>query len=314
MVDVACVGIMVADVMVRPVTKIPERGLLEKVDMIELHTGGNAMTAAININKLGLSASVTGKVGCDSLGDYLVSELEKKGINTDNVSRDSETQTSASILVLSNDGERSFFHCVGANGTFRMADVNWSVIADAKIVFVTGVFLLDAFDRYDLTDFLKKCKEMGKITALDVCWDSKNNWNKILKPAMKYIDIFLPSIDEARKIADKYKPDDCAELFFEQGAKSVVIKLGKDGCYIREHKDSEGKILPCLKGVKAVDTTGAGDSFCSGFLAAYSKGMSFEECARFANTTGAMCVTSTGATTGIKSFEETEKFMKEHAN
>ncbi len=310
MIDVACVGIMVADIKIRPVTKIPERGLLEKVDMIELHSGGNAMTAAININRLGLDAAIIGKVGCDSLGDYLISELEKNNVCTAGVARDEKAQTSASVLILSGDGERSFFHCVGADGTFRISDVDWSTIKDAKIVFLTGVFLLDLFDRNDLTDFLKKCKELDKITAVDVCWDSSGSWNKILKPAMEYIDIFMPSIDEARKIADKTEPEDCADFFFSQGVGSVVIKLGSKGCYIREKQESESKTLPCLKGIKAVDTTGAGDSFCSGFLAAYSKGKSFEECARFANAAGAMCVMSTGAATWATSYEDTENFMK----
>lgn len=312
MTDVACVGIMVADIKVRPVTKIPERGLLETVDMIELHSGGNAMTAAININRLGLSASITGKVGCDSLGDYLISELEKNSVNTKNVARDKNTQTSASVVILSNDGERSFFHCVGADGAFRMSDVDWSVINEAKTVFVTGVFLLELFDKNDLTDFLRKCKELGKTTVVDVCWDSNGNWGKIINPAMEYIDIFMPSIDEARMIAEKTTPSDCAEVFFERGVKSVVIKLGSDGCYIQENKNSQSKILPCLKGIKAIDTTGAGDSFCSGFLAAYSKGKSFEECACFANAAGALCVTSMGAATWATSYEDTEKFMREH--
>lgn len=313
MIDVACVGIMVADIMIKPVKSIPKKGILEPVDMISLHTGGNAMTAASNLKKMGLSSAVIGKVGCDALGDFLVGELEKRGIDTKNVSRDCDAQTSSSVLVLSEDGERSFWHCVGADGTFRIADVDWSVIADADVVFVTGVFLLDAFDTYDLTDFLKKCKDMGKVTALDVCWDSKERWKKIIKPALEYVDIFMPSIDEARKIAECDLPEACAERFFGWGVGRVVIKLGADGCYIRENKDAAGCVLPPCRGVKAVDTTGAGDSFCSGFLAAYSKGKAFYDCARFANAAGALCVMSTGATTGMKSFEEVEKFMEQHS-
>ena len=313
MADIACVGIMVADVMVKPVKALPKRGLLEPVDMISLHTGGNAMTAAININTMGLSSAVVGRVGCDSFGDFLVDTLEKKGIDTKNVSRDENAQTSSSVLFISEDGERSFFHCVGANGTFRMKDIDWSEIDKAKIIFVTGVFLLDAFDRYDLTEFLKKCREMGKTTVVDVCWDSKGRWSEIISPAMPYIDIFLPSIDEAREIAGKESPEDCAKVFFEQGAGKVIIKLGGDGCYVQENENEPGVILPCCKGVTAVDTTGAGDSFCSGFLAAYSKGKSFIDCAKFGNATGALCVTSTGATTGMRSYDEVEKFMIEHS-
>lgn len=313
MIDVTCVGIIVADVMIKPVKALPKRGILEPVEMISLHTGGNAMTAASNIKKMGLSSAVIGKVGCDSFGDFLVHELEKRGIDTNNVIRDTKVQTSASVLVLAEDGERSFWHCVGADGTFGIDDVDWSVIEKSDIIFVTGVFLLDKFDTYDLTEFLKKCKDMGKKTALDVCWDSKARWQKIIKPALKYVDIFMPSIDEARKIAQKEEVEGCAQEFFEWGVESLVIKLGSAGCYIKENKEKAGKIIPSCKGIKAVDTTGAGDSFCSGFLAALSKGKSFYECARFANAAGAMCVMSTGATTGIQSFEEIEKFMNQHS-
>ena len=52
MIDIACVGILVADVIVKPVDGIPEKGLLKLVDSIELFSGGNAMTASINVKKL----------------------------------------------------------------------------------------------------------------------------------------------------------------------------------------------------------------------------------------------------------------------
>ena len=62
-----------------------------------------------------------------------------------------------------------------------------------------------------------------------------------------------------------------------------------------------------------MDTTGAGDSFCSGFLAALSKNKDFKECVRFANAAGGISVMSTGATTGMKSYDEVLEFMKEHS-
>ena len=70
--------------------------------------------------------------------------------------------------------------------------------------------------------------------------------------------------------------------------------------------------LPTYTHIKAVDTTGAGDSFCSGFLAAYTRGQGFLECARFANAAGTHCVMAKGATTGMKSYEEIKKFMEEN--
>ncbi len=119
----------------------------------------------------------------------------------------------------------------------------------------------------------------------------------------------MPSIDEAKMITGKEELEEMAAVFFERGVKKVIIKLGKVGCYIQESKDSEGIILPSYKNIKAVDTTGAGDSFCSGFLSALAKGKSFKECAEFANAVGAHCVMHKGATTGIKSYEEIVEFM-----
>ena len=309
MIDVACVGILVADVITKPVDEIPEKGLLGLVDSIELFSGGNAMTAAINIKKIGLNSAVIGKIGNDPFGDFLEGCLDKSGVDTRGISRDEKVQTSTSVALSSSDGERTFLHCVGANGTFSVDDVNWDVVDESKIVFVTGTYLLNTFDGKQTVEFLKKCKEKGKTTALDVCWDSKGKWGELLNDAMPYIDIFMPSIDEAKMIAGKEEPEEMADVFFQRGVKKVVIKLGKDGCYVRESKDSEGIVVPSYK-VKAVDTTGAGDSFCSGFLSAYAKGNSFLECAQFANATGAHNVMAKGATTGIKSYEEIVEFMK----
>lgn len=312
MIDVACVGILVADVLTKTVDKFPQKGLLEQVDSIELFSGGNAMTASINIKKIGLNSAIIGKIGNDSFGDFLESCLVKSGVETKGLSRDNNAQTSTSVLFSDKDGERTFFHCVGANGTFSLDDVNWDIVDDAKIVFVTGTYLLNTFDGKQTVEFLKKCKEKGKITALDVCWDSKNRWGDILNDAMPYIDIFMPSVDEAKMIAGKEEPEEMAKVFFERGVSKVVIKLGKIGCYIQESKDSEGIILPSYKSIKAVDTTGAGDSFCSGFLSALAKGKSFKECAEFANAVGAHCVMAKGATTGIKSYEEILEFMQKN--
>ena len=64
--------------------------------------------------------------------------------------------------------------------------------------------------------------------------------------------------------------------------------------------------------VKPTDTTGAGDSFCSGFLYGLVNGFSMEECCRTGNAVGAFCVQAVGATEGIRSYEEVKKFMAEY--
>lgn len=313
MTDVACVGILVADVITKPVDKIPGPGLLERISSIEIFSGGCAMNAGIDMAKIGLDVAILGKVGEDSFGDFLLGELSKWGISTSGIAKDPENQTSASVVLSASNGERSFLHTVGANKTFCYDDIDWDVIADSKIVFIAGTMLMDKFDGEDCARVLKRAKEMGKITVLDTAWDATGRWMEILGPSMPYIDVFLPSIDEAIELAGgEEDPSKIADKFFAMGVKQVAIKLGSRGCYLRETKDAPEVIIPCFK-TDAVDTTGAGDSFCAGFLSGMVKGLSFEECGRLANAVGAHCVSAKGASTGIVSYDKLCEFIKKNS-
>ena len=312
MIDVACIGILVADVIAKPVDKVPGAGLLERVDSIETFSGGCAMNAGIDMAKIGIKTALIGKIGNDSFGVFLKNELIKYGVDVAGVAVDEKTQTSASVVLSSTNGERSFLHCVGANGTFCFDDVNFDVIKDSKIVFVAGTMLMDTFDGMDCAKTLKKAKEMGKMTVLDTAWDSKNRWMNLLEPCLEYVDVFMPSVEEASKLAGTDDLDKIADCFFDKGVKHVVIKNGKHGAYIRETKDSKPVYLPTYTKEKVVDTTGAGDSFCAGFLTGLAKGFSFEECGKLANAVGTFCVMAKGASTGIKSYEEIREYMRTH--
>jgi sugar/nucleoside kinase (ribokinase family) len=270
------------------------------------------MTAAINLRKLGVESTLVGRVGADMFGDYLTGCLEKAGVKTHGIKSDDRAQTSASVLMIDEKtGERSFFHCEGANSVFSIDDIDFDIILENDIVFVTGSFLLKTFDGRQTMEFLKKCKLMGKTTALDVCWDASGQWGETLDKVMPYIDIFLPSIDEARMIAKKDTPEEMAEVFLQKGVKTVVIKCGSDGCYVRDGIKAEGVMIPAFKLENVMDTVGAGDSFCSGFLAAYARSQSVLDCAKFGNATGAHCCMAKGATDGIKTFDEIQKFILE---
>lgn len=307
---VACVGILVADVMVEPVKRLPDKGGLLPVNSITMHNGGNAMTAAINLKKRGIESYMVGMVGDDMFGEFLKSKLQTAGVNVDGLKTEPKTQTSASVVVIDESGERSFLHCKGANAELTVDDINMGAIDPCEMVFVTGSFLMDSFDGVGTMQFLKQCKEMGKTTFLDVCWDASGRWGELLDMAMPYIDYFMPSIDEAVLIAGKEDPDEIAQVFMDKGVKNVVIKLGGKGSYLRKEGEAKGKIFPPFYVENPVDTTGAGDSFCSGFLAAYAAGQEPEDCMVFANATGAQCVTAMGATTGIKGFEETMEWIR----
>ena len=101
-----------------------------------------------------------------------------------------------------------------------------------------------------------------------------------------------------------------AEFFIGLGAKNVVIKLGRRGAFFREAGGRSYRIA-AYEQVKAVDTTGAGDAFCAGYLCGLAQGWGMEECGAFANAVAAHCVTQIGASAGIRPMEQIRRFMEQ---
>lgn len=311
MFDIICIGIVVADIIVKPVDKIPHRGKLELIDSIELFSGGCAANAAIDIAKIGLNVAIAGKVGNDSFGKYISGKLEEEGVDVSGLVTGDNSITSTSVVLSDTNGERSFLHCLGANAEFKASDIKYQLIKDSKIVFIAGALLMPSFDGDVCAEVLKYAKKAGKYTALDTAWDSKGRWMEVLNPCMKFIDLFIPSYEEAVELSGKESNEEIADFFLSMGVKVVVIKLGKEGCFIKS-KNSEKYLIPTYSSIMAVDTTGAGDSFVAGFLTGLAKGWSLFECGKFANAVGTHCVMSVGASTGIKKLEEIKEFMNRY--
>ncbi len=309
---IVCVGVIVADAIAKPVRVIPAKGKLELVDTLELYTGGCAASASIDMAKLGTDVALVGKIGDDGFGKFMLSALRENGVNTDGLIVSKNGSTSASLVIVTEDGERSFIHCTGENGTLVESDIDYAVAEKAEIVFVAGFNLMPKFDGGECAKFLKKCKEMGKITALDTAWDSTGRWMQAMRPCLPFVDYFLPSYEEAVELSGKTDPADIADVFLAMGPKTVVIKLGKDGCFIKT-KEGEQYSIPTFEKIKPVDTTGAGDAFCAGFLSALLKGKNLYECGVFANAVGTHCVMAKGASTGIKTEKEIMDFIKNYA-
>lgn len=309
MFDVTCVGILVADAIARTVDNLPESGKLELVERIELFTGGCAANAAIDMAKLGLNTAVLGKLGDDGFGKFMLNSLKDENVDVAGLKIDSLVGTSSSLVTIDSNGERSFLHYLGANAEFGVEDINIDIIENSEIVFVAGVMLMPKFDGIPCAQFLKLVKEMGKYTVLDTAWDSKGRWMNLLGPSMKYIDLFIPSLEEAIMLSGKKEPEEIADFFLSMGVKTVVIKLGKNGCFIKDDKGEKHQI-PTYTKVKVVDTTGAGDSFVAGFIAGMVHGWNLYECGKFANAVGSHCVMAAGASNGITSFEEILNFVQ----
>ena len=212
MVDVTCLGILVADVVGKPVDEIPTRGKLTLVDTMELHTGGCASNTGTALARIGVDTAIIGKVGSDGFGDFVINSLSKHGADCTGIVRDDAVATSATMVMVHGDGERSFIHYLGANATLTEDDIDLDMVGRGRILHVAGSFLMPAFDGEPTARVLKKAREMGVVTTLDTCWDSRGNWMKLLEPCLEYVDYAVPSIEEARMVTGREKPAEVAQV------------------------------------------------------------------------------------------------------
>ena len=308
MAEIVCLGILVADVLAKPVDEYPGRGKLVLADQMELHTGGCATNTGVALARIGIDTGLVGKVGEDGFGDFVISTVQGHGIDSRGIARDPRNNTSGTMVMIHSDGERSFIHYLGANATLVESDVNFEFVKGAKILHVAGTFLMPSFDGQPTANVLKKAQQMGIATSLDTAWDSRGRWMELLAPCLPYMDYAVPSIEEARMVTGRHEPADVAKALMDRGVKVVGLKMGEDGCYIRS---ADAEIRIPKYDVDAVDACGAGDAFAAGFLTGVAKGWDLEKTGRFANAVGALCVTAIGATTGIRSLEDTLAFMAE---
>jgi len=305
---VVCLGIMVADVVGRPVTSFPDRGQLVLVDDMRLHTGGCAVNAAIGLARLGVPVEVIGKVGNDAFGDFLRAQLKKHHVGTTGVRRDRATGTSATMVMVLPDGERSFVHYLGANAKLLPGDIDFGLIKKSAVLHFAGFFVLPGMDGPPTAALLQKTRAAGVTVFLDTVWDAAGRWMQLLAPCLPLIDYFVPSLAEAQKLTGLDRPEDVGRALLDRGVGVIALKMGSDGCLVMTGKGEKIRI-PAFR-VSVVDATGAGDAFAAGFITGVRLGWPLERTARLANAVGALCVTAAGASAGIRSLPETLKFIE----
>ena len=302
---VTCVGGTVADILARSVGVMPNPGRVELVDEIRLAPGGCAVNSASALTRLGVPVRLVGRIGRDGLGDFLVRTLVDRRIDVAGLAL-TDTGTSASMVFVLPGGERCMLHTVGAMGTFDATDIDWSLAARSRVFFIAQFGLLGRFD-WSAPTALARARDSGMLTVLDTVWDATGRLSDKVAPCLPLLDYFLPSYDEAKDITGLSDPRAMARCFQDRGVGTVGIKLGDDGCYLRDTGGQEVTISAFP--VVAVDATGAGDAWCAGFIAGVLSGRDLAEAGRLGNAVAACCVTALGAYDGIRTMAETVAFM-----
>lgn len=290
-VDVVCLGILVADVIARPVDAVPATGTLALVDSIALRGGGCALNTSSALVKLGLRAAALGKVGADPFGDFVLGLLAERGVADSGIVRDPAVPTSASVALVDSAGERTFLHVKGANAAVRADELGEAPFA-GRALHVAGALVLDELDGEPTADLLAEARRRGLHTSLDTVFDGSGRWERTL-PALPHCDLVTPGLEEALALAGESDPARAAERLHELGSGIAAVTAGPDGCWV----SGLGHVPGCR--VDAVDGTGAGDAFAAGFLYGRLAGRPLDWCARFANAAGALATTAVGAYEGV---------------
>jgi sugar/nucleoside kinase (ribokinase family) len=305
--DVLCVGQLAADILVRPVNRVDFGVDTKRVDGIDIKNGGDCLNVALGLRKLGASVGFAGLVGDDQFGEYLRGVVTSAGIDAHGLRRTTEARTCSCLVLINSGGDRTFFYYGGANDLFSLADLDMAQLDRATIVHVGGTYLLPRFDGEGAAKLFAESRKRGKLTSMDVTWDTTGRWLSVIEPCLPHLSFFMPSIREAVKIAGTDVPEDIAAFLQEKGVRTAVVKLGEKGCYVK-HAEDPGYYAGAFR-TEVVDTTGAGDSFVAGFLTGVLKGWESKSCAAFACAVAAMNIRAVGATAGIPTFEEARQFM-----
>jgi len=298
-------GNLVHDVVVRPVESLAWN-TTAWVDSIEQHMGGNGANTSYALGILGAPVRLLTTVGRDSPADLWLARLAGVGVDVSAVVR-SPAPTAATVALVNSRGDRFFLHRAGASREAFGVPIEFSpeLAGGFSHFHLANPFALPHMRRH-AGEVLQRARAAGMTTSLDTGWDHSGRWLEDLGPCLPETDLLFPNTEEACHLAGLEDVAAAAARLRELGAGSVIVKLGAAGC---EVFTAEGRLhVPAFQ-VEPRDTTGAGDCFVGAFLAALHRGRDWREAARFANAVAALSVERLGATTGLRSFEETEAWM-----
>lgn len=302
---VLCSGSIVFDILVRPVNEV-KWGTTNLVETIEYHVGGNGANTTIALASLGVPTRLIGTVGNDDQSQLVCGRLRTAGVDTRWI-RAVGAPTAASIAIVNQAGERMFLHRLGASNEAFSCPVDFQpdVLDGMQHYHLASLFVLPHLRKHAAETLIRACRAR-LTTSLDTNWDPQGHWMRDLAPCLPHLDFLFVNEDEARMITGELSPSAAAPVLLSKGVGVVVIKLGSRGCAI--HAADNAHACPGFA-VDTKDTTGAGDCFVAGFLAARARGESLGEAGRFANAVAAKSVEKIGGAVGIPSYDQVKGWM-----
>jgi len=308
---VVCAGIVVADVFVPPLERLPEAGELVTTDDFVVETGGCAANAAIALARLGVRAGVVAKVGDDHFGVFVEDELSAAGLDVTGIGRVAGLGTSKTVIVPVNGEDRRFIHTFGANAALSAADLRPALAAAPDVLYIGGFLVLPALRQDELAEELRLARRAGTRVVFDVVAPAGRALSlDDVAGVLPEVDYFVPNDDEAAALTGESDPRRQAERLLALGAGTVVVTLGERGLVA---VDGEGVIELPAPHVDFVEPSGAGDAFAAGLVYGLLQGWPLRRSLEFASAIGASACTHLGCTAGLFTRAEADSFLESHA-
>lgn len=259
--------------------------------------GGDTSNSAIAAARAGARSGYITAIGRDAPGDSFIKLWAAEGVDSSTVIRRDDAPTGIYFVTHGPDGHAFTFYRAGsAAARLTPAELPEAAIRGARILHLSGISQAISTSAAD-AGF--RAMEIAREAGVTVSYDTnlrRSLWplpraRATIHAALRLADIAFPSHDDATALTGLDDPDAIADFYLAM-VPQVILKLGKDGVMVA---DRHGRTtLPgCV--VKAVDATGAGDTFAGNFLARTVAGDSPVEAARYANAAAALATTGYGA-------------------
>jgi len=268
-----------------------------------IHPGGKGANQAVAVARLGYPVRLIGRVGSDTFGVQLKTQLHGAGVDVSGVAT-SEGVSGVAVVIVSEGGDNSILVAPGANHKVTPEDLD----ANVAILRSAGMVLAQLEIPVETVEYLAR-----------IC--ARENVPLILDPApardlphglLHNVAWFTPNQTEAAfylgSAYDQPTAAETAEVLLSYGCRGVVLKMGANGIYLSS-PGAAGILVPAYS-VNAIDTTAAGDAFNGGFATALMLGKSPGDSAAFAAAVAAISVTRSGAQPSMPSMPEVEEFIR----
>ncbi len=262
------------------------------------YLGGSPTNVAMNTARLGLQSTLVATIGNDGLGSYIVERLNEINIDATHIKQTTAHPTS--VIFVSRSKDTPDFIPYRSADFLITEDQLPSELLQRASIFHTTCFALSKNPAQ--TTIIQKAKEafaLGCKLSIDInysekIWSDKANALEIIQKYCSYNPLVKISEDDiARLFGAETSHDQVFDFFHKLGVDIVCLTLGKNGVKLSQ-KDKELIVMPAIKINKVMDATGAGDAFWSGFLFAYLKESSIENCLQIALQLAALKLQNVG--------------------